>query len=397
VKLSGIAISSIRQRKAKAAFIVAGLVVGIAAVVALTSLSVAMQEDLSRRLQDYGTSVIISGKSESLALSYGGLSVSSAAFDIRNLSQNDLLRVRSIPDRDLLGVVSPVLLAPSRADGRQVLVVGVRFKDQFRLKRWWGQRVGEVNQLMPYRGRKPQRPDEIVVGNLVASQLGKGVGEQVRISGKSFRISAVLSEQGSQEDSLIFADLNRMQEVTGGGGRLTLIEVGLKSQSAPVDSIVRQLRKAMPEARVVQVGQVVQSNQNVVGIVAKFAAGLIAVVLVVGSLIVLTTMMASVNERVAEIGLFRAIGFRRAHIMWIVVVEAVLLSLVAAVIGFVIGTISAAGLASRMAGLGGTVGLSPRLGGLAVLLAVAIGLLGSSYPAWRASTLDPTEAFRKVV
>lgn len=396
MKLRTISLSSIRQRKARSTLLVAGLVVGVTAVVALVSLSVAMQRDLSRKLQDYGTSIIVSGKSDSLALSYGGLSVATAAFDVRPLSVDDVARVRTIPDASLLGVVSPVLLAPVTTEGQEVLVVGVNFPEQFRLKRWWGQKVGEVNQLVPFRGRKPTRPDEIVLGNLVAAKLQKPVGAPLDIAGRRFKVTAILSEQGSQEDSLVFADLARLQEATGRPGAISLIEVGLKSQSVPVDQIVRELGRALPNAKVSAVGAVVASNQSVVGVVGKFAAGLIAIVVVVGSLIVLTTMMASVNERTSEIGLFRAIGFRRLHIIWIVVAEGVVLSAAAGLIGFVLGTLAALGVAARLPGLAGTVTLDPLLGLLAVGLALLIGLAGSSYPAWRASLLDPTEAFRKI-
>lgn len=396
MKLRDISFGSIRQRKAKSAFIVAGLVVGVTAVVALVSLSAAMQRDLSRKLQDYGTSIIISGRSDSLALSYGGLSVATAAFDVHQLSERDVARVRGIRDRDLVGVVSPVLLAPAKVHGQGVLLVGVRFPEQFRLKRWWGQRVGEINQLVPYRGRKPAGPDDVVLGNLVAAKLQKPVGAPLVVNGHTFRVASILSEQGSQEDSLVFADLARVQRVVRRPGAISLIEVGLKSQSVPVARIVDQLSGAMPEAKVSAVGQIVASNQNVAAVVAKFAGGLVAVVLVVGSLIVLTTMMASVNERTGEIGLFRAIGFRRLQIMWIIIVEAVVLSGIAGVAGFVLGTSAALGVAARMKGLAGTVSFDPALGLLAVALAVVMGLAGGLYPAWRAALLDPTEAFRKI-
>lgn len=396
MRLRTISLSSIRQRKAKSAFIVASLVVGVAAVVALISLTRAMQRDLSRALQDYGTSVLVSGKSDSLALSYGGLAVASATFDIKPLSETDVARVRSIPDARLLGVVSPVLLAPVSIGGQDVLVVGVRFPDQFRLKRWWGQRVGEVNQLVPYRGRKPARPDEVVLGNLVAAKLQKPVGAPLVIGGSRFRVAAILSEQGQQEDSLVFADLRHVQRVTNQPGRISLIEVGFKDQNVPVRRIVGQLDRALPNAKVSAVDQIVQSNTSVVGVVGNFAAGLVAVVLVVGSLIVLTTMMASVNERTGEIGLFRAIGFRRLHIIAVIVIEALVLSGLAGLIGFAVGTGAALLVASQVQGLARTVGVEAPLAALAVGLALIIGLIGSVYPAWRASALDPTEAFRKI-
>lgn len=396
MNLRTISLNSIRKRKAKSFFIFAGLVVGVTAVVALLSLSTTMQRELARKLQDYGTSIIISGKSDSLALSYGGLAVSSAAFDVRHLSEADIAKVTTIRDRASIGVVSPVLLAPVQMSGRRVLTVGVRFGQQFRLKRWWTQRVGAVNQVVAYRGRRPSRPDDVVLGNLVAAKLQKNVGDTVRIGGRELKIAAVLGEQGSQEDSLLFADLGRLQEITGQRGRISLIEVGLRSQTAPVGRIVSELARAMPNAKVSEVGQIVKSNQNVVAIVSRFAAGLVAIVLVVGSLIVLTTMMASINERTSEIGLFRAIGFRRLHIIWIVVLEAVVLSVAAGIAGFGLGTAVAIGAASRMAGIAGTVTASPGIAALAVGLAALVALIGSSYPAWRASLLDPTEAFRKL-
>lgn len=396
MNLRTISLNSIRKRKAKSFFIFAGLVVGVTAVVALLSLSTTMQRELARKLQDYGTSIIISGKSDSLALSYGGLAVSSAAFDVRHLSEADIDKVTTIRDRASIGVVSPVLLAPVQMGGRRVLTVGVRFGQQFRLKRWWSQRVGAVNQVVAYRGRRPSRPDDVVLGNLVAAKLQKNVGDTVRIGGRELKIAAVLGEQGSQEDSLLFADLGRLQEITGQRGRISLIEVGLRSQSAPVGRIVSELARAMPNAKVSEVGQIVKSNQNVIAIVGRFAAGLVAIVLVVGSLIVLTTMMASINERTSEIGLFRAIGFRRLHIIWIVVLEAVVLSVAAGIAGFGLGTAVAIGAASRMAGIAGTVTASPGIAALAVGLAALVALIGSSYPAWRASLLDPTEAFRKL-
>jgi len=280
LKLRRISFSSIRQRKAKSALLVAGLVVGVTAVVALVSLSLAMQRDLSRKLQDYGTSIIVSGKSDSLALSYGGLSVASAAFDVRPLSAEDVARVRTIPDADLLGVVSPVLLAPVTTESQEVLVVGVNFPEQFRLKRWWGQTVGEVNQLVPFRGRKPAHPDEIVLGNLVAAKLQKPVGAPVVIAGRSFKVAAILSEQGSQEDSLVFADLARLQEATARPGAISLIEVGLKSQSVPVEKIDQVERyssdtEAQPELSRLGSGQWLRVTRRARKAIRAMAAELI--------------------------------------------------------------------------------------------------------------------------
>ena len=116
----------------------------------------------------------------------------------------------------------------------------------------------------------------------------------------------------------------------------------------------------------------------------RFSYAMAGVVVFIGSLIVFVTMMGSVNERTVEIGVFRAIGFRKSHIMRIILLEAALVSLLAGMLGFAAG-MGGAKLALLWDGwiAGGSVGL-----------ALVLGLLASLYPALHASKMDPTEALR---
>ena len=127
----------------------------------------------------------------------------------------------------------------------------------------------------------------------------------------------------------------------------------------------------------------------------KFSYGISAVILLIGSMVVLVTMMGSVRERTDEIGIFRAIGFRKRHIMKIVFTEAVIVSGLAGIIGYFLG-FGATKAALKIFGEShsGLVPFSFELGGAAVFTALTVGLISSAYPAFMAARLDPNEALR---
>jgi putative ABC transport system permease protein len=94
----------------------------------------------------------------------------------------------------------------------------------------------------------------------------------------------------------------------------------------------------LPDARVMAIQQVVKGRMETLHRFSTFSLGMSAVVILVGSLVVLTTMMSSVRERKEEIGIFRAMGFRKSHVMGIIFSEAAIISGPAGLIGYLVGT-----------------------------------------------------------
>jgi len=129
---------------------------------------------------------------------------------------------------------------------------------------------------------------------------------------------------------------------------------------------------------------------------AKFSLLVSIVVLFIGSLIVLTTMMSSVRERTKEIGVFRAIGFRQSHIIKIILTEALIISVIGGVVGYLSGVLLAKIAAPYIAQIDVQIGWNIGVGLLAIIISSAVGLLSSAYPAYQAAQLDPVEAFRSL-
>ena len=121
------------------------------------------------------------------------------------------------------------------------------------------------------------------------------------------------------------------------------------------------------------------------------------IVLLIGGLIVFTNMMASVNERKREIGIFRAIGFRKSHIIKIVFSEAFIVGLIGGGAGYLLGIGISTALGPILTGIKGRgVSMDPVLAVGVVFLSVTMAILSSIYPAIHASKMDPTSALRSL-
>jgi len=221
------------------------------------------------------------------------------------------------------------------------------------------------------------------------------VGGHLKIKARRFSVSGILKPTGSQDDQLVFARLATAQSLFDKGGRVSMAEVAALCQDCPIEEMVKQISDALPGAKVMAIQQVVKGRMETLGHFKKFSYGISGVILLIGSLVVLVTMMGSVRERTDEIGIFRAIGFRKRHVMQIVFLEAAIVSGLAGILGYLLGWgVTKAAVLFFIEGHSGFVPFNLELASGALILALLIGLVSSAYPAIIASRLDPNEALR---
>ncbi|OGL46580.1 MAG: ABC transporter permease [Candidatus Schekmanbacteria bacterium RBG_16_38_10] len=415
MKLSDIAINNLKRRKGKMIFLIIGLLIGITTIVTLVSITSRMSEDLGKKLDEYGANIIVAPKSDGLSLSYGGISLGGMTFETKELSSGDLEKIKEIKNSKNLSILAPKLIGSGEINGFKVMLVGVDFEKELRLKRWWkkagyspegehhnmeGMGNAEIKTaLLPEEAEIHiidfKKENDVAVGYEAAKQLGLKVGDEITVNNSLLRVTVILEETGSQDDHLIFLNLPLSQKILNKEGKLSMIEISAYCKDCPIEDMVSQISGKLPNAKVTALKQVVQGRIETLNQFKTFSVGISAVVVLIGSLVVFITMMGSVNERTREIGIFRAIGYRQSHIMKVILLEAFIVSFLAGILGYVIGIGVSTLISSRMfPGTESGFSFNYLIALGSVSLSVFIGMLASLYPARRAANMDPSEALR---
>jgi ABC-type antimicrobial peptide transport system permease subunit len=242
-------------------------------------------------------------------------------------------------------------------------------------------------------GRSIERPREIIIGRLAANSLKKTIGDTLHIGGSSYRVVGIYENGLAYEDAGGVITLREAQRLFRKPRQVSFIGIGLK-EPAQAAAVAAELERAYPKVIVSRAAALTERMQDFATMNAMFGA-LVGLMVVVGGIVMLNVMIMSVFERTQEIGVLRALGWRRRRVLRMVLDESLALSLVSALLGIAIGV-----------GLNALFSLEPTYGQLlsavytpgafaqVVVLALALGGLGGLYPAWRAANLRPVEALR---
>jgi putative ABC transport system permease protein len=233
-----------------------------------------------------------------------------------------------------------------------------------------------------------------LLGDSAAGRFGLGVGDELRVRGRRFRIAGVFHSGDRFEDGGVVLPLATVERLSGHPGEATTVAVAVAPGRRPRD-VAAHLERRFGLAAITEPGQAVKVDTSSRLIVQTgWIVSLLA--LVVGGIGVTNTMAMSVVERVREIGILRAVGWRGSRIAALILSEALGICALALAVGLGLGVLGAEAF-TRQTDAAGLVRPAFTAGVFAWGLAFALGVgaVGAAYPAWRAVRLAPVEALRR--
>jgi len=385
MRLSHIALRNMRRHWTRT-LMLAVLITSVVAVVAsLYFVNRSADSDLANKVDEYGANITVVPRSQELPLTYGGVRLGGLTYDARPLTMGDVALIRTIKNRENLNRVAPKLLELAEVEGVSLMAAGVQWDQELGLKQWW-----------QIEGRAPSGAQDVLLGSRAAARLGKQAGSTIELRGQEFQVAGVLQPTGSQEDDILFLDLATAQRLWSRPGEVSFVEVSAWCSSCPIEDISAQISTVIPSSRVSALSKAIESREILVGQFRLFSIVVSAFMVIAGGLVILASTLGAVRGRRGEIGVFRALGFRRRHVMEIVLLENLIIGFAASVVGVLLAMLVSGPFARLVAGVSAPA--APAAGVLLVAIGAAtlLILVSSLYPALVASRLSPMVALRKV-
>lgn len=248
----------------------------------------------------------------------------------------------------------------------------------------------------PFQDGKP----EVMLGDLLAQDLKKSVGDTLEIQGTPFTVTAIYHGASSLEADALIMPLGQLQQLSGMQNKISAVDVRLRpvpSGESPEKYMKRaqaEIEAALPGTRAVPAAERASNNQFV-RLAHASAWGTSSLALIIGILGIANTMAMSVFERTQEIGILRALGWKRWQVLTHIELEAVALGVGGGVLGIALGW-CALRLLAALPQTASLVSATIHWPLLAEALAIAVlaGLIAGALPAWRAGQLSPVDALR---
>jgi putative ABC transport system permease protein len=398
------ALESLSANKLRSALTILGIVIGVAAVIALVSVGRGAQSTITDSIQGIGTNLLF--------VFSGG-----TTDDVRNAKPITMGDAEAISDPFIapsVAGVAPVLQGSAEVtfggEGSVTTVSGVtpEYASVRNLKISEGEFINEEHML--------GRASVVLLGPETAENLfGRKeglVGETVRLEGQPFRVIGILESRGgstfgSQDDLMLVPFTTAQTRLIRRGSRdridLLLVQAASPREVPQASEEIAQVLRSRHRTEIGADDFTIFTQQDflntastITNVLTIFLGGIAAISLLVGGIGIMNIMLVSVSERTREIGLRKAIGAHKRDILIQFLTESSVLSLIGGLIGIALGwTFSyfVGRIATAYdAPINPSIGLDVVL--LATIFSTAVGLFFGLYPANRAASLEPVEALR---
>jgi ABC-type antimicrobial peptide transport system permease subunit len=313
-------------------------------------------------------------------------------------SQTDLFAVQADVDSDFSAIGERVgARIEARADVEAVsgLIWTAVNTDEMSFLMVFGYHPREyaIDHFTIIEGEPITARHQAIVGKQAAEQMGLQVGDTLRLLQSNFRIVGIYETGLSYEEIGAVIGLREAQALTGKPRQVMYYQIKLRDPNQ-AEAVLKELQRDYPDIDFALAAEAVQSMSDF-AVMEQMVNQISLLAIFIGGLGMLNTMLMSVLERTREIGLRRALGWRRRYVLGMILGEALVLGVLGGALGILIG-LGLGRLVSFLPGLyGGMAPLySPRLFVQALIVAAVAGAVGGLYPAWRATRMSPVEALR---
>ena len=396
-------LEAIRQNKLRAILTLLGISIGVFSVIGVMTAIRTLETSIESGLNVFGTNTFFIQKTP--AINFGG-----GRSKYRNRKNIEYQQYELLKERAKL----PILV--SVVDDTQER--SVRYKDKL-VKQTVDISGGDENALRTLNtfvedGRGLTQDDirfsrnVCMLGMDVVDRLfpfEDPLGKVIQIKGLNYTVVGTVQRKGelfggSQDNFILIPITNYLQKFSD---RSTSLGITIEAASAEdydrtqdeVIGIMRAIRKVPPEKdndfEITSNAELIETFGSFTGGVKIFAFAVSLIALLVAGIGIMNIMLVSVTERIKEIGIRKAIGATRGHILTQFLTEAVFLSQFGGIVGVILG-IAAGNLVAVVMNVSAVIPVDWAIYGLLVCSIIGIGF--GSYPAWRAANLDPIESLR---
>lgn len=358
------------RSKSRALIVIVSIAIGIACIVALGSITNGLTNDVDELLHTGGSDFVVSGKTSK--------SIDSNMFGTDNIDDSWVNTIGSYPGVNK--VVGTYIVSITSNDGFQYGLIGM---DNDCLD------IANVNLSSGkiYSTGK----NEIILGELLANDTNKSVGDSFRLGDKIFNVVGIYSSGDSNIDLCAFTSLETARKFDNVDNKVSMIYVKVNSGvdvAKITDGIDKKYNKSITTIKSFNDLESINNSMNLLNM-SSWAISLLAII--IGSIGVINTMLMTVHERTKELGLLKAIGWSNKRILLMILGESVVTTIFGAILGFVIGVVGVELLVMTNS-ISIAPAFVPDIFIQGFIVAIVVGIVGGLYPAVRAVRLTPTKA-----
>ncbi len=402
-----VALASLRQNKLRTSLTLVGIVVGVAAVIAVVTIIKGLDQSVAQTFSSQGSTVFTISKNPQIIKSREEFIKFNKRKDVTHEDEEAIARLCNACWR--VGIAANTVTQVKHGDQKSdsVRIRGVTPTTMFDIDgvavdagRIWTETEGASGKEICVVGSDISKN---LFGDAPADRV---VGQEIKITGRPYQIVGVLQSLGSifgfSRDNVVYVPYSSYQKTFAARSSIVVfIQVPTAQQLESAEDQVRTVmrtRRGKLFSNDDDEGFALETQDVFLDLYGKATAniylvtiGVAAVSLVVGGIVVMNIMLVSVTERTKEIGIRKAIGARRNDILTQFLIEAVTVTAVGGAIGVITGFALAFGISAL-------IGFPLRIDVTSAVLGVGVssivGIISGLWPAWRAAKLDPIEALR---